>query len=78
MSGKVIAYEKTEKGVVEHQMWMVDAREACRNDPKRWSLAEPDPMDAPALEPDGKPKAKTNARVGKPGADDGKTIPPAA
>lgn len=66
---KVTAYEKTDKGVVEHQLYMVDAREACRNDPQRWSLAEPDPLDGPDLEPDGTPRKKTNARVGKPDTD---------
>lgn len=68
---KTKVYEKTENGVVEHSLFWVDAREACRNDPQRWSLSEPDPADGPDMEPDGTPKKKSTARVGKP--DDGKS-----
>lgn len=38
---QVKVYETTDKGVVEHQKWSVDASELCAVEPKRWSMTDP-------------------------------------
>ncbi len=38
---KTKVYEITKDGVVEHEMYTVDAREAVKNDPERWTLEKP-------------------------------------
>lgn len=50
---KVSVFDMSGSEPVEIKMYWVDAREAVKNDPERYTLNVPDPADAPVLEADG-------------------------
>lgn len=52
---KVLVYDLSGDEPVELMMFAVDARDAVRNDPARYTLAKPDPAEAVETEADGKP-----------------------